>query len=333
MKYGTIVILIAGVLAFGATLAWRGLSPVQRGRDGVLGHSAERKILAYDNQIETFSRIDEALILYQETGALVPDGLDELAAIAVDAADRIYAGGGSVVVVMGTEGAFIRRIHVPGQVSCLAVDTEGWLYVGLGNAVHRFDATGAPAGVFHDISPDAIITSLAVVGDTVFVADVRSRTVRRFSREGNPDSVIDGKTGVPDGRGFIIPSPYFDITPGQGGTLWIVNPGMHRLEEYNLIGERIAAWPQQPGMAVEAFCGCCNPTHIARLSDGSIVTSEKGLARIKVYTSRGRFTGVVAAPAQFDRNDLSLDLAIDSNDRILVADPSRGQVRVFEREK
>ncbi len=333
MKHASIMMIIAGVLGFVVTLVWRGATPVRRERDDGAGRSAEMKMIAYDNQLEELSRIDDALILYHETSPLVPGGLDELSAITMDAAGRIYAGGGTTVVVMDAQGGIIRQIRVEGKVSCLAVDTDERLYVGLGHSVHRFEANGDPAGLFCELSPDAIITSLAVADGGVFVADANGRTVHRFSRDGSPASVIDGKTGLTDGPGFVIPSPYFDIAPGQGGTLWIVNPGLHRLEEYNFNGERIAVWPQRPGMGVEDFCGCCNPAHIARLRDGSIITSEKGLARIKVYTSRGRFTGVVATPEQFDRHELGRDLAVDSNDRILVADPARCQVRVFERKK
>jgi len=38
---------------------------------------------------------------------------------------------------------------------------------------------------------------------------------------------------------------------------------------------------------------------LARLGDGSIVTSEKGLSRVKVYSRRGAFIGVVAPPTAF----------------------------------
>ena len=47
-------------------------------------------------------------------------------------------------------------------------------------------------------------------------------------------------------------------------------------------------------------------------------------------SSPGDFKSVVAAPSQFDAGTAGLDLAVDSNDRILVLDPSRKQVRIFE---
>ena len=331
MKHGTLAILLAGILAFAGTLMWRGFSPPAPPQGITAAMGAEDRILAYNQQIEELSRIDPALVLYRETHTWTPEGLDAVTAVAVDAADRIYAGGGTAVLIRDKQKNMIRKITTEANVSSLAVDEEHNLYVGARQVVYRFDADGTPAGVFADLGPEALITSLASVGETVFVADARSRTVQRFNRDGSLEFVIDGKTGLQDATGFVVPSPYFDMAPSQGGTLWIVNPGRHRLEEYNLSGERITAWPEQSGLNVETFCGCCNPTHIARLSDGSIVTSEKGVARIKVYTSRGRFTGVVATPAQFDGHDVSLDLAVDSNDRILVGDPARRQIRIFER--
>jgi len=83
-------------------------------------------------------------------------------------------------------------------------------------------------------------------------------------------------------------------------------------------------------MQLDGFGGCCNPSHVAMLSDGSFVTSEKGLERVKIHLPSGDFKSVVAAPSQFDEGTKGLDLAVDSKDRILVLDPSRKMVRIFE---
>ncbi len=44
----------------------------------------------------------------------------------------------------------------------------------------------------------------------------------------------------------------------------------------------------------------------------------------------GDFKSVVAAPNQFDTGTTGLDLAVDTKDRIIVLDPSRKMVRIFE---
>jgi hypothetical protein len=94
-------------------------------------------------------------------------------------------------------------------------------------------------------------------------------------------------------------------------------------------------------MAVEGFCGCCNPVYFTRRPDGKFVTSEKGLNRIKIYDAKGKFEGVVAGPETLVK-DLDLakkacadcqvgfgfDVACDSTGRVLALDPAtkpRGQ--------
>ena len=84
-------------------------------------------------------------------------------------------------------------------------------------------------------------------------------------------------------------------------------------------------------MTVDGFSGCCNPSHAAVLQDGSFVTAEKGLVRVKIHNRAGEFVCLVAAPDQFDKGTVGLDLAVDSNGRIHVLDPKRKQVRIFEK--
>ena len=316
-----------GALALSGTLAYR----LWRLDRAPAADSGELRVAAFEQQVQAFAEVDERLILYQETAALVPPGLRSLAAIAVDGDDRIYAGGGPRLSVFTAQGEAIRQMPTEGDITALALDEENNLYVGLGNAVHAYDADGAKTAVFSGIRPDAIVTSLAAGYGKVFVADAQSRTVLRFTPDGTLQRTIDGRDENGVGPGFVAPSPSFALTLGAGRTLWIVNPGRHRLDEYNFDGERIHGWSRGSGLALEAFSGCCNPCHVARLSDGSLVTSEKGLPRVKVYTRRGDFVGVVAAPNQFDSRTPNLALAVDVRDRILVADPDRMQVRVFEK--
>ncbi len=322
----------SGVLALAAILAWRGCAPVFRNAAAARGGQSAKtvKMSAYEAQIKALAVIDESVILYRELAPLVPRGVTVLSALAVGPDDRLYIGSGRLLVVLSPQGDEIRRTVLNSDVTCLAADAQGTLYVGLGSTVQVLDTEGRQTVAFTGIGADAIITSIAATEDAVFVADARSQTVLRFTPDGVLRQTITGKTGHPDALGFIVPSPYFDIMLGQGDTLWIVNPGRHRLEEYTFQGERIDWWPELAGMAVESFCGCCNPAHVARLANGSIVTSEKGLSRVKVYSKRGEFRGVVAAPNQFDGSELSHDLAVDSKDRILMVDADRLQIRVFE---
>ena len=84
-------------------------------------------------------------------------------------------------------------------------------------------------------------------------------------------------------------------------------------------------------MQLEGFSGCCNPSNIAMLSDGSFVTSEKGIERVKIHTPSGEFKTVVASPDMFEEGTRGIDLAVDSKDRIYVLDPVKKLIRIFEK--
>ena len=77
--------------------------------------------------------------------------------------------------------------------------------------------------------------------------------------------------------------------------------------------------------------GLKNPTHIAVLSDGSFVSSEKAIPRVKIYSQTGVFSCIVAGSDKFDEGTKGLDLAVDSKNKIYVLDPVRKQIRIFEK--
>jgi hypothetical protein len=127
---------------------------------------------------------------------------------------------------------------------------------------------------------------------------------------------------------FMVPSPHMDVAVAADGTVWIANPGNHRVEGYNREGQLQKVWGRF-GTQVDAFFGCCNPSDFALLSDGSFVTAEKGLARVKQYDSDGKFQCVVATPQAFAENMMGLDVATDSTGKLYVLEPGTKVVRVF----
>jgi hypothetical protein len=116
---------------------------------------------------------------------------------------------------------------------------------------------------------------------------------------------------------------------------------VHRIEAYTFDGHLEFSWGTR-GLDVTAFCGCCNPASMAILPDGRFVTGEKGIPRVKIYGTDGKFEGVVADPeilapnfsaATETREDLRLhpvDLAVDGKSRIIILDPNAKKVRIFE---
>jgi len=82
---------------------------------------------------------------------------------------------------------------------------------------------------------------------------------------------------------------------------------------------------------IDGFLGCCNPARITTLMDGSFVTSEKGVVRIKIYDQSGKFKSVVAPPALFNgEGKQAPEVCTDENDVIYALDFEKDMVRVFE---
>jgi len=162
------------------------------------------------------------------------------------------------------------------------------------------------------------------------VADAGNRVVVRYDTQGKLLGRIGRRDRERNIPGILVPSPYFDVAVGTEGLLWVTNPGRLRMEAYTFDGDLEVSWGTS-SFAIDGFCGCCNPTHFALFRDGRVVTSEKGLPRVKLYDEAGRFKSVVAAPKSFDIEARGLDLGVDSAERVLVLDPSASQVRIFTR--
>jgi hypothetical protein len=207
--------------------------------------------------------------------------------------------------------------------------------------VEVFDVRGSRQSVWSQPGKRAVLTSIAVADEDVFVADAGSLVVWHYNPGGKQLGAIgkrDPSRGIP---GFIVPSPYFDVAVAPDGLLRVVNPGAHCIEAFTFDGHMELSWGKR-GIGIEAFCGCCNPSNIAILADGRVVTAEKGIPRVKVYSESGEFESVVVGPETLaaspsamveTRDELRLhpvDVAVDSRSRILVLDPPAGCVRIFE---
>ena len=282
----------------------------------------------YEYDLSDYREIDDDLYCYRESGHLAHD-IDGLGGIAVDDKDRLYVAGSGVVAVFDKRGEKVQQFSYGGDANCLAVNEQGEIFLGMQDHVEVMDFSGNLLAKWPAPKERTMITSIAVADTTVYVADAGNKVVWQYSESGGLLKDIGRRNRTTGELGFIIPSPYVDLLIGRQGELWVVNPGMHTLQSYDATGELISSW-KRTSMQLDGFSGCCNPSHIALLSNGSFVTSEKGIERVKVHLPSGDFSCVVAGPVQFDPGTVGLDLAVDSDDRIYVLDPGRGAVRVFE---
>ncbi len=280
---------------------------------------------AYD--MKAIRSADTLLAKYREVQQIKPV-LTSIHGLAVDRSDRIYIAGDGGVELYNREGKRESAFRIGGSARCIHVDKDGLIYLGMEDHLEIYNHQGIRVNQWKSCAPEAIITSIAVTTDDIYIADAGNKIVYRYDHSGKLIRKIGEKDPRDSVPGFVVPSPWFDLATDPGGALWVVNPGRHLLEKFSREGAILGSWGKAT-MAVDGFCGCCNPSHFALLSDGSFVTSEKAIERVKIYSPKGEFRFLVATPESFTEGTRGLDLAVDSKDRILVLDPERNQVRIF----
>ncbi len=290
--------------------------------------------------------IDPQLIDYVQIASIALT-LQQPRAIASGPQDQIYVAGDQSIRIFAADGQPQEVVDLDSQPQCLAAEgpdqrASGKLYVGMSDEIRILSADHEVVESWPLPSENMVLTSIAVAGDVVFVADAGNRVVWRLSATGEVLGVI----GQPDGSrqipGFVIPSSYFDIVAGSEGLLYCVNPGKLQISTFSFDGDLGGSWGRA-GSSIADFFGCCNPSHIARFADGRFVTSERGIPRIKIYTATGELESVVAGPQQLGISQQSVgdprhginepvfDVAVDSRGRVLVLDPQSRSVRIFAR--
>ena len=310
------------------------------------GGSGLGKEFVYDD--EQYRRTDPALIRYKELRS-IETGLQVTRGIAVGGDDRLYVAGDKTVIAFDSNGERFGQITLDDPPRCLAVTANGTIYVGMTDHIEvvgwaerseshlsmgkkggtRFARPSLPPAKWESLGEKASITSIAVSGGNVFVADSGNSVVVRYDASGKILDRIGRADKTKDIPGLLVRYAGVDVTVGPGEVLWVTNPGLWRVEAYSFDGDLKSHWGRQSSEKIEGFCGCCNPVALAILPGGGFVTAEKGLARVKVYDDRGLFKSVVAGPESFATGTVRLDLAVDSQGRVLVLDPIAKAVRIF----
>lgn len=283
----------------------------------------------FEYSVDEFKNVDSTLIHFKETKNF-KIGFDEPAAITIEA-DKIYLAGDNKLQVIELTGNLLAEIDLSGKPRTMEVTTEN-IYVAINNQILVYNQDGTLLKEWEALGENAIITAISTAENIVYVADAGKRKVYKYSTEGELQLEFDGKAEEGVLHGFIIPSGFFDLDINPDGDLWVVNPGMHALENYTAEGQLREHW-NKTGITIDGFSGCCNPAHFTFLPDGRFVTSEKGLVRIKTYKTSGEFEGVVAAPAKFTDEGRAPDIATDSEGNIYALDFDKKMIRVFEPKK
>jgi hypothetical protein len=249
-------------------------------------------------------------------------------AIAVDKYNNIYASNDKKILCFDENEKLVSEIKCDFTATALAC-TSNKLIAAFTNEIYIFDADGKQLKNWKLENEKSYITSLAAIDGKIYAADAHAAKVYCFSEEGKLLKTIGQTTDKKELTFFVLPSYYFDVAIGTENTIWIANTGRHKLVQLDADDQIISNWGETSS-AVDGFCGCCNPSNFALLRDGSFITAEKGLVRVKKYSKNGEFECVIAGPEKFKEDAKGLDIAIDSNDRIFVLEPEAMKIHVFE---
>ncbi|MDF1576335.1 MAG: hypothetical protein P1P86_14190 [Bacteroidales bacterium] len=281
----------------------------------------------YALEVDQYREVDAALISHKEVrnfslGLMIATDMTCFQ-------QALYISGNSTLAVIALDGSPSTLLEIPPGATCLEVDAD-YIFLGFGSYVSKFDHEGKLLQQWEDLGERTVITNLAVKEDRLYVADAGNRRIVIYNREGEQTGVFEGKAESDAGHGFIVPSANFDLAVNSFGELWVVNPGKHALENYSDDGRMRGFW-ESMSFEIDGFLGCCNPARITTLTDGSFVTSEKGLVRIKIYDQSGTLRSVVAPPDLFNGEDGEApEVCADEHDVIYALDFEKDMVRVFE---
>lgn len=281
----------------------------------------------YALEVDQYREVDASLISHKETrnfslGVMIPTDMSLHE-------NKLYISGNSSLVVLPLDGTGATMHEILPGATSLEVDGQH-IFIGFTTYVAKYSHAGELLQEWPDMGERTVITNLAIKGDNIYVADAGNRRIVIFDREGRQTGQFEGKAESEGGHGFIVPSANFDLAVNSFGELWVVNPGKHAVEDYSDDGRMRGYWESR-SFAIDGFLGCCNPARITTMEDGSFVTSEKGIVRIKIYDQSGKLTSVVASPDLFTGEDPQApEVCADQNGVIYALDFERDMVRVFE---
>ena len=245
----------------------------------------------------------------------------KLKAVAVSETGNLFIGGDSFVACYDEDLNPQWDLKTAGAITSLSADDE-IIYASTKETIILIDQKGEIIEEWGPYEANSHITSVSSNADHVAFADAVNKRIFILRKNGEVVQMIGHA-----GHKFIIPSPYFDVVLTEDNILYAANTGMHKIETWTIDGRLTDSWGV-PGLAPDAFCGCCNPAHFALYGDG-FVTAEKGLNRIKIADRQGGFVEFVSSANKFIPS-MPLDV-VAHNDKIYGANTADSKLYVFKR--
>ncbi|MFB6317499.1 hypothetical protein [Saccharicrinis sp. FJH54] len=281
----------------------------------------------YALEYDDLMHVDPALISHKEVKNFRLSG-DSVGALITDTAS-IFVSVDHQILQLDFNGVLKNSIPVPEMARSMAFAPDHNLLVGFSNHILKIDRKGNILVQTKPVNSNSVITNIVVYQSRILFADAGNRTIYELDQHLNIINSFEGKREEGALHGFIVPSANFDLAFSGSGELWVVNPGLHAVENYDSSGKMRSFW-EATSFRLDGFSGCCNPARITIMNNDSFVTSEKGIVRIKIHDPSGKFASVVAPPSAFKEDGAAPDVAVNENGVIYALDYDRNTIRVFE---
>ena len=239
--------------------------------------------------------------------------------------------------------------------SCIALDSEGNLYCSdeHENRIHVFNGDGEPISQWGEagngegqlIGPSGLAFDS---DDNILVSDAHNNRVQKFTKDGQFIAVI--------GEGQLN-QPWGMFVDGDDN-IYVADWGNNRVQKFAPDGELLVTFG---GGAAEDGAELDHPASVAVDSEGDVYVSDWGNKRIQIYDAEGSvITALYGDAVEFskwaaevinsnpdaqkayrrvkDRTSLGLferpvGLTVDSEDRIIITDSTRGRLQIYAKEK
>lgn len=252
--------------------------------------------------------------------------------------DQIYAVTDRELVKYNFKGEAVKKWKLPdgiNGVEGVAVDAAGVAYVGYDTRAERgivkleIKDDACTAAATWKLAEAASFTGMKADKEHIVVADARKAAIH----------VVDAKTGkfvrtIGGGRTgmFAVCCGILDVALDGKGNIVVGNLGQHRVTTMPLSGRGGTNWGT-PGDKPANFCGCCNPVSVALLPNGGYATTEKTIARVKVYAAGGRSLVAMAPLDGFPSECGRAQVVADGEGNVYVLNPANRSIRVFKAPK
>jgi len=281
----------------------------------------------YEFNIDEFRKVDESLITYRETRQIDLEKPNPKAFAWHN--ENLYLLFDQSLQVISTDGQEIFNKSLEQEPVTLKTLADGSILIIYPQYLVKYSNDGNELMRSDVLGDDSYFRTAASSGERIFVGDAGKREVVVFDKQLRLVNSFKGESGVSTLHGFILPSLHFDMAVNHEGELWVVNPGLHRIQNYTETGRLRGHWGV-PSFGHEGFSGCCNPYFIDFLPDGRVVTSEKGLVRVKIYKESGELESIVAAPDKFPHGEKAPALAVDDENNVWLLDFDKKMLRLFK---